>query len=203
MYSEKYNTIFVHIPKAGGQSIERVFLEKHGLKWGQRGELVMGHNEDPERGPKQLAHMLAREYLDYDFVPADKFAACFKFAVVRNPYDRAVSQFRYKRPGRIQTFGDFVGFLERQPTWRHGVAQHEFVLDADGKMMIDQIIRLESLDAEFGAISQRLFGETITLPHVNTAREDRPADADDPALRQRVYKLYERDFDLFQYPSGL
>ena len=85
MYSPKFKTIFVHIPKTGGQSIEHVFFAEHGLTWDTRAPLLMRVKEKGEQGPKRLAHLLAREYVEFGYVAAEDFAAGFKFTVVRNP----------------------------------------------------------------------------------------------------------------------
>src|SRR5689334_2187766 len=68
MLSHRFQTIFIHVPKTAGQSVERVFLEKHGLTWETRSELLLRENPDPSLGPRRLAHLYAREYVDKGYV---------------------------------------------------------------------------------------------------------------------------------------
>ena len=46
MISHKHKTIFVHIPKTGGQSVESVFIEDEGLTWDTRAPLLLRRNDD-------------------------------------------------------------------------------------------------------------------------------------------------------------
>jgi hypothetical protein len=195
----------VHIPKTGGQSVEHVFLAEHGLTWENRAPLLLRKNEDENRGPKRLAHLLAREYVPFGYVAAEDFAASFKFAVVRNPYERAISEYRFKRatnPSLRKSFRDYVLSLDRKKLPRHDEPQSDFVLDESGRMIVDRIVRFENLSADFAEVSKQIFGHAIVLPHVNKAATDRPEEADDIELRRALYRKYERDFDLFKYPGG-
>jgi len=201
MYSDKFKTIFVHIPKTGGQSIEHVFLAEHGLTWKTRAALLLRVSEDEEQGPKRLAHLFAREYVPYGYVTASDFAASFKFAVVRNPYDRAVSRYRFKH-GAKRSFRDYVTALERETLPRHDERQSDFVLDDSGKLMVDAILRFENLAEDFAGVSERIFGRAIDLPHENKSKAEMPAETDAIDLRRILYRKYERDFDLFKYPRG-
>lgn len=205
MYSPKFKTIFVHIPKTGGQSIEHVFLAEHGLTWDTRAPLLLRKKEEEEEGPKRLAHLFAREYVKFGYVAAEDFAASFKFAVVRNPYDRAISEYRFRRDTERsfrKSFREYVLSLEGVHLPRHDEPQAAFVLDEAGKAIVHEILRFETLAAGFAEISRQVFGRTIDLPHVNRSTTEIPAEADDIDLRRALYRKYECDFDLFKYPGG-
>ena len=206
MYSEKFKTIFVHIPKTGGQSIEHVFIADSGLTWETRAALLLRRKTKEEKGPNRLAHLLAREYVPFGYVTQDDFAASFKFAVVRNPYDRAISEYRYKiidKPAaRDLTFREYVTSLETGKRTRHDVPQSDFVLDKSGMMVVDKVLRFENLAEDFADVSRRIFGRAIDLPYVNKSTGAMPVDAEDAGLRRTLHRFYERDFDLFKYPGG-
>jgi hypothetical protein len=206
MYSEKFKTLFVHIPKTGGQSIEHVFIAESGLTWDTRAPLLLRRKTKEEKGPNRLAHLFAREYVPFGYVTPEDFAASFKFAVVRNPYDRAISEYRYKivdKPAaRDLTFRDYVASLETGKLTRHDVPQSDFVLGESGAMMVDQVLRFENLAEDFADVSRRIFGRAIDLPYVNKSTGAVPADGADAGLRKMLHRFYERDFDLFKYPGG-
>src|SRR5437764_1415016 len=91
--SDTYSCIFVHIPKCGGSSIETVLWP------GSRtvADLWMGfvdefHNPHQTGG---LQHLHAAQIRAE--VGKQRFDAYLKFAFVRNPFDRIVSQFASMR----------------------------------------------------------------------------------------------------------
>src|SRR3546814_8015112 len=90
MICHRWKTLFVHIPKTGGQSIEQVFLDRMELSWATRGPLLLTTNPDPEAGPPFLAHLTAQEYLSKGHLAPVDFDDYFRFTVVRNTWDRAV-----------------------------------------------------------------------------------------------------------------
>ena len=73
MIFHRYRCLSVHIPKTGGNSINRVF----GIGWQDHKDLARYREE--------------------------RFRAYFKFAVVRNPWERLLSDYNYQgrksRPG--------------------------------------------------------------------------------------------------------
>ena len=204
MLSHRFQTIFVHIPKTAGQSVERVFLEKHGLTWETRSELLLRENEDRSLGPQRLAHLYAREYIERGYVTKDEYAKYFSFGIVRNPYERAISAYRYRVPdGGIS----MVDFLRGAPAddyddrARHLEPQVSYLCNTDGALMVNEIIRFEHMVEAIGRVFYRLFGANAELPHTNrsSARlltvEDLPAGA-----ANEIYKRFEADFDIFAYP---
>ena len=93
MISHRHKCIFVHIPKCGGTSLENVIWPEPRSP----SDLWMGfiskfHNKYQTGG---LQHLLAIQIREE--VGSDIFNQYFKFTIVRNPWDKAVSQFFYMR----------------------------------------------------------------------------------------------------------
>jgi hypothetical protein len=173
--SEKYNCLYIHIPKTAGQSVETFFLSLHGLTWEERDALLLKHNPDPALGPERLAHLKASEYVDLGFVPPDAYDGYYKFSFVRNPWDRLVSEYKYGRYKRESDFKAFVrsGLPEKDDysdEYRHIIPQYDYLYHADGRLLVDFVGKFEHLQRDFDRVCAKLGIEESTLPHVNAAR---------------------------------
>ena len=202
MYSATFKSIFVHIPKTGGQSIEQAFLQMHGLAWNERRGLLLGKNRRPDQGPRRLSHLFALEYCEFGYVSRKVFASCLKFATVRNPFDRLVSEYRYRAGKRALRFTDFIKSAQRLRDDRHFVPQSKYLLDGAGRVIVDRILRFETLGSDFEQISQELFGRSVELSHTNKSASPMPSREMSAELADLAYRWYECDFDLFKYPTG-
>jgi Sulfotransferase family len=175
MISTTHRALFVHIPKCGGQSVERFFLRALGLTWEQRDQLQLRRNDDPSKGPPRLAHMTAAEYVRWGYLSAEEFQRYYKFAFVRNPWARLVSEYRY-RPFHVHRY-DFKTFVLRRfptPGWsdvyRHVMPQVDYLTDADGRLLVDFIGKLESFSADFATICAALGFPKAELPRTNVTK---------------------------------
>jgi hypothetical protein len=82
MICRPYNSLFVHVPKTAGQSIEQFFMDLLGLDWKEdREALYLQNNDDPALGTEKLAHLSASEYVDCGHVTQQEFSGFFKFTV--------------------------------------------------------------------------------------------------------------------------
>jgi hypothetical protein len=175
MISAKHRALFVHIPKCGGQSLESFFLRALGLTWEQRDQLLLRRNHDPSKGPPRLAHMTAAEYVSLGYVGAAEFQRYYKFAFVRNPWARLVSEYRY-RPFHVYRY-DFRTFVLRhfpKPGWsdayRHVMPQVEYLTDGDGRLLVDFVGKLENMSAGFATVCAALGFPPSQLPRTNVTR---------------------------------
>ena len=97
MICREFNCLFVHVPKAAGQSIEQFFMDRLGLDWeSDRDQLLLGSNNDPSRGTEKLSHLTAAEYVECGHLSRQEFESLFKFSFVRDPYRRIVSEYLYR-----------------------------------------------------------------------------------------------------------
>jgi hypothetical protein len=173
-----YRCVFVHIPKSAGISIEHVFLGLLGLTWETRAPLLLRHNDDPAKGPPRLAHLTASEYVSLGYLTQQQFDAYFKFSFVRNPWDRLVSEYKYRRyPVRM----DFKTYLFRHlpaagfsDLYTHIIPQSDFLFDGQGRLLVDFVGRYESLQEDFDEVCARIGIPPTPLPHANRSGEDRP-----------------------------
>lgn len=171
MLSHHHRTIFVHVPKCAGQSVESAFLEDLDLTWEMRAPLLLRANDHPDLGPPRLAHLLARDYVWLRYVTPEMFAAYYRFAVVRNPWSRAVSLYRHF--GLDMPFRDFVArwlpneFDRRE--WKGEFwfvrPQVDYLYDGD-ELLVQDVVRFETLAEGFPRVAAAS-GLRSPLPHVN------------------------------------
>lgn len=209
MVSHKYKCIFVHIPKTGGQSIESVFLHRHGLTWADRHPLLLRKNDDLERGPERLAHMTISEYLKYNYVSQQFFDKYFKFAVVRNPWDRLVSEYAFRqRRGEIRSGRTFKSWVSKLGKFkavdieRHIKPQYDYIHDTSGKLLVDYIGKFENYGFSFNFICDRLSMYDCVLPHKNKSVHAHYTEYYDQDTVDLVSEVYAKDIELFKYKYG-
>jgi hypothetical protein len=183
-----YRCIFVRIPQCGGASVARALFGR-----------------DP------LRHVPAYWYQVHS---PERFDEYFKFAFVRNPWDRLVAVYRYlQSPGTegrypewsrfVQRFASFEEFVSR---WINSenvlrgalfVPQHLFLRDRFGMPCLDYIGRFETLADDFVRVSACL-SLRARLPQIG--RGETPYAACYSAeTRERVAQVYARDVELFGY----
>ena len=95
LISHSHKTVFVHVPKCGGQSIETAFLADLGLDWETRAPLLLRLNDNLRLGPPRLAHLIARDYARYHYLSDELFRSYYSFAILRDPVARTVSLYNF------------------------------------------------------------------------------------------------------------
>lgn len=206
---DKYKTIFIHIPKTAGTSIERTLID-YSLNY--KGDLknwygkVQGYELDHStlKFMKQHCRYYNESYL--------------KFCVVRNPYERLVSEYHYCKRyfsrfiKHTNTFREFVLFLrdhfqyvldneeKRHFQISHYLPQHKFT-HINGECAMDFVIKYETLSQDWTQLCQKL-NINIDLLKVDQNSSKHTynyLDYYDDELKNIVYDLYKEDFIIFQY----
>jgi len=178
MICHHYKCIFVHIPKNAGQSIEHVFLDLLGLNWETRAPLLLRYNDRPELGPPSLAHLKANEYVRYKYLTQEMFDNYFKFAIVRNPWSRTVSMYRYlgfykKCDFKTFLFGVFKNRIFKEKNWFVG-PQSNFVCNNNGDLLVNYIGKFEKLQNSFDHVCKAIGLPSIHVPHTNQLLKAKP-----------------------------
>jgi len=225
MICRPLNCLFVHIPKAAGQSIEQFFMNRLELDWdADRDRVLLGDNPNPDCGTEKLAHLSATEYLECGYLDPQEFAALFKFSFVRNPWDRIVSEYRYRNYFHHRSFRHFVLGQLPAPGWddkyRHVMPQFDMLHDSHGKLLVDFVGRYENLQSDFDRVCERLGIIGTRLPHRNPSdKKSRKlrrwlrnlvflngesgkrhySEFYDSETRAAVDRMYRRDIDTFGY----
>lgn len=197
-----HRTVFVHVPKCGGQSVEAAFCAALGLDWDRHRHLLMLMKRP--RGwhgrHGRLAHLRALDYLEGEYLPVALWAEFYTFAMVRNPYARLASAWRYLRPSG--DFADFVAGLATDGLPRDGFLDPaiSYLTDEYGGLLVKDVWRLEEMPARWPDLAARAGIEGTPLPHRNKApgRDARPLRWTQTAIAQ-ARDLYAEDFSRLGY----
>lgn len=174
MISAKHSTVFVHIPKTAGQSVELAFLNDLNLTWKKRDALLLRHNDNRHKGPPRLAHLVASDYVSLEHISAQDWERFYSFAVVRQPFTRTVSLYRHLGPE--MSFHDWVmGFLSKNLSGADGLPirwfvqpQADYLCDAGGRVLVKDVLRFEKLASEFTRAATASGLKDHMLPRRNT-----------------------------------
>ncbi len=130
----------------------------------------------------------------------------FKFAFVRNPYDRAVSDFHWRTRKTGRTDLDFDDFLARMQArdFRDGVVPRHFdnwpIYTIDDRIAVDFVGRFESLADDLAQVFDRIGLPAPRLPHAKSSKPRRPtASWYGDTQRARVEALFGREIRAFDY----
>lgn len=206
---------FIHVPKTGGTSIRSAIRGKYGLSaipeqfmqaeafraLNEGGCVTGGHNS-----PDQLSVLRGHPY----------FNEATGFMVVRNPWDRAASLWRYHRdiskgPWTFDSFGTFCETLRRRSkSWQISniSARERLAPQAEwfDFALIDHVLKFETLREDWDEMWLALGREMPKLMHHNTFAEHSGQDSYQsykdiytPELVDLVGDLYSADIDTWGY----
>jgi Sulfotransferase family len=191
--------IFVHVQKTGGNSIASALGE---------------HPDCPEK------HFLARDLRECYGINVWKDH--FKFAFVRNPWDRLVSwwsminghrkiydsgiplnKFHSLVLSRSTTFEEFLDCDEEivdidGPKWIYR-NQIDYLTDISGRLIVDFVGRFESIQQDFEAVTKKALGQSYTLPHLNGSTHHHYSEYYNCSRAKKVEARFARDIAAFGY----
>jgi len=192
--SHEHQCLFIHVPRTAGCSIaESGFLSY--------------------RGHFPPANELSN-------IEPDIWKHYFTFCFVRNPWDRFVSTyfyFRQMRPGHrwhkgknvrvartVKQFATFQSFCKsfRQTDLSddlHFREQLAWIADPTGRILVDFVGHVESLQSDVDWIRARLGLPACKLPHLNSSAHRHYTHYYDPDTQQIVTDIYARDAQALGY----
>lgn len=177
--------IFIHINKTAGTSIGRAL------------------------GMPVKRHLMAKEVIAS--IGQEKWDSAFKFTLVRNPWDKAVSLYEYRkkkdRTGvatRGISFSDWVKVTygeQKDPSYYEPRAfqpQVEWLRDFEGRISMDFIGKFESINEDFEHIRE-IIGLDAGLPHLNAGRRSGYRSYYDNETREIIAHWFKEDIHAFGY----
>ena len=196
--------IFIHVPRTGGQSILKMMDMWYGDD--ERWDHLFGWGHDYE-----MSHMPATVIAER--IGQDKFRRYFKFAFVRNPWDRLLSTY-FKQDiitkSLLNFDQDFTNFVyQLDEIWKslgrmkhihksHLISQSDIVYNNKDKLMIDFLGRFEKFQEDVDEIRERLKIQKQVIKINNTVHGPYQEYYNKKTVGI-VQRLYERDIRLFNY----
>jgi hypothetical protein len=229
--SDEYKFVYMVVQKVACSSVKTALMSLFDLDTGpyetvrtdgSRGLRVHKLFDDSgyQIGKQQFTGELESKYRDY-----------FKFAFVRNPWDRLVSCYSQKlldvRKDSMgqksnlspsirgielyygMPFNEFVQAVHVIPDEKaniHFRSQCATVCDEDGGIMADFVGRFETLGEDFSYVAQRIGVPEIQLPHLlrSKNRGGRSySEFYDDRLAELVHDRYAEDVERFDYSFSL
>jgi hypothetical protein len=188
---DRHRALFIHIPKSAGRSVVRGLFDV-----------------------KSVEHAPADWYQRLD---PDKYDNYFKFTIVRNPWDRAVSAYTYlcnggspaskddqhwaKFVSNFNSFDDFVcRWMSEENINRNALftPQITFLKDIFGQVTMDFIGHFENLEESFNTVAAKL-SLTGQLPHLNQSRSKPYREFYTRKSQAIIQQLYAQDIAEFNY----
>ena len=202
--SRKHSFIFVAVPKTGTHSVRRALREHMGPEDVEQVRLFVEKKFPwPELAKLEHGHLSLAQVKP--FLGEEDFGSFFKFAFVRNPFDRFVSYcaFMTREVGAFERDpkGVMHHMLFRAPPMRHILfqPQYAFVASENGELLSDAIGRVEDMQQSYDQMCERIGIPTTQLEKANSSRHGDYRQYYDQQLIDGVAKLYGKDLSLFGY----
>ncbi|KPA18985.1 Carbohydrate sulfotransferase, 8-13 [Candidatus Magnetomorum sp. HK-1] len=203
LISHLLKCIFIHIPKTGGSSMDRV-LQKADPK------AIRIINDLPAtyQLPKGK-HCFAIDLKKY--FQKEIWDNYFKFAFIRNPFERLVSWYHMcvQRPDEEYrkyvlkntiNFEDFIkkinSFTGRAEMISYN--QTDYTVDYEQKNILDFIGRFENIKEDFEYVSERI-GIDVKLIHFNKSDHKHYRNYYSENTKIIVEEIFKKDFDHFNF----
>lgn len=219
-YNEDKKVMFIHVHKCAGTAISRAFfgsLNKENPDWSsprddKKAKDIMVFNNAligaDFSAPEHFRAIDAQKFLG-----ADTYKSYFSFAVSRNPWDRLASWYYFLRQNQQKEQSKIALQLTMEDFIKYSVdhfylPQHQWVTDETGKVIVDEIIKLENLDKRWPEMAAKVSDEPITLRTIN-ASSNTTDPKPNPFAHVRTETLekfreaYAKDFELFGYSTDL
>lgn len=188
------SSLFVHVPKTAGKSI---------------GHSIYGSDVN-------WNHWTAREIRQ--IIGRRKFNEYFKFAFVRDPWQRVYSAYLYLKQGGSMiesdqwyanhvlvdypTFEDFVvnGLKDRRIVNQVlFMPQHKFVCDLSGRLIIDYVGRFENIAADYAHVCSEIGIDSQLAVENRTRNKISPVSRYSSEMVAIITDFYARDIELLEY----
>ena len=200
-YYKEANVLFIHIPKTGGTVIEDELQQKYTQTlW-----VLDPYNNLLEHpyDKTSLQHQFYTTLYKYKFILDINFNNIKMFTVVRNPYDRIISDLFWqeliKKDFTAENVYDVIknNYLYRDDLDNHNKPQYKFITDENLKLIPNiKIFKCEKSNETNPELNEFLgFDIDIIQKNVN---KDYSMYLNENSIAL-INEFYKKDFELFNY----
>lgn len=215
------NLLFIHIPKTGGTSVENYFSWKYDIKL-NNDSLYKFLNMEEETDNlkdtiKELDTSISLQHQTYGTLYKFRDAFKIKFdnslkiiSIVRNPYERVISELFWKRIinknstkeevyNAIKKF--VINIIERKNMYdNHNIPQYKFLVDDNGN--IDNNIILLKTENLSNGMKSLGYNDFNVRANVNPVKSNYYDYLNDSSINI-INDIYHKDFILFGYDKKI
>lgn len=220
-----FGFIFVHIPKSAGTTMTNILSRFSAYCDLEIGGTPLGEAIQPYFLKRfgLSKHSTASEIRRV--VGGEIWQRYFSFALVRNPYDRAYSTYKFLKRWRNESMTDLLAVMDCFSSFREFVRSDYFLSagldrilnpqlfwlrtdEADARLSVDYVGRVESIEQALKQLSIRAPSlskhlEAVKIPILNRSADSRDVDLkellQDKSIESRIFEKYRVDFDTFGY----
>jgi hypothetical protein len=198
------NVLFIHIPKTGGTSVEKYFSSKFNIELNNNSLYLFITNKDllnkNMKIGSSLQHITYNQIVEYSDIFKIDFNNIKIITIVRNPYERIISDLFFFKLIKIETTKeevfDIINKYLVSHHDNHNIPQYNFITN-DKKEIIQNIhiLKTESLKNDMNNLGYTDFNnfELVNINKVNYY------DYLNNQSIELINNFYNLDFILFNY----
>jgi hypothetical protein len=196
--------VFFAVPKTGTHAVRELFSSHKGPDdWEQ--QILFGEQVSPipEIAKIQHGHISVQQIASH--LEKAVWENYFKFAIVRNPFDRFISIWLFlnrQNPKFTETPLQWMKSAIVVPRFRRRVLvapQYLQLIDEQGNIAMDYVGRYEQLQDSVDEICGKLQIESTLLIKKNSSEHQQYREYYDDELKSMVGKFYKEDLNRFGY----
>lgn len=203
MINHENQVIFIHVPKCAGNSVISFFKDENPA------------NHNNWRQVRDNNAPFWDIYTKFTIVrnPIDLVVDCYKFWASLGDVDNDNNTHPMPLPERnvraskfdklVSNFDEFVDKIEElsQLPWlaSHLRPQHTFLCDDFGNIMVDEVLKLETINADWFKLLTKLEMPIAKLPNHNPTPYKGEEIVVDQKHVDKIVSLYRKDFEIFGY----
>ena len=182
------NSIFIHITKTGGVSVQQALKD----------DSVLCH------GHATASHVIGD-------IGKDVWDEHFTFGFVRNPWDRMVSLYHYRKglkrtnASKFPKFDKWVEEFVSMPNKMHKSHYHvingnqlHWLTNSDNKLLVNFVGQFESFEVDFQKVC-KVIGVDRELPHFNKSKHTHYSEYFNDHTKGLIADHFDADIDYFDY----